>query len=64
MCQYLDLDRIWWKARHRAHLNLVNHGEAGLAGEPANPFCLDELLVDAFDTSAAEEKIRHAAGDQ
>ncbi|MBK1669172.1 hypothetical protein CKO28_14135 [Rhodovibrio sodomensis] len=64
MRQYVDLDRIWWRARHRAHVSLVNHGEAGLAGAPANPFSLDELLVDAFDPGAAKDKIRQAAGDQ
>ena len=61
MRPYVDLDRIWWRAR--AHVSRANHGEAGLAGAPAKPFSLDDLLVDAFDPGMAEEKIGRAAGD-
>ena len=64
MRQYVDLDRIWWQAVHRAHLSQVNHGEPGIAGQPANPFRLDDLLVDLFDPASAEEKIRQSVGDQ
>ena len=64
MRQNVDLDQIWWKAVHRAHVSLVNHGEPGIAQTPANPFSFDELLVDVFDPTSAEEKIRRAASEQ
>jgi hypothetical protein len=63
MRRHLDLDQVWRKAVHRAHLSLVNHGEAGIAGQPANPFTLDDLLADGFDPAVAEEKIRQTAGE-
>ena len=63
MRRYLDLDQVWRKAVHRAHLSLVNHGEAGIAGQPANPFTLDDLLADGFDPAVAEQKIRQATGE-
>lgn len=61
MRRHVDLDRIWWKAVHRAHLSLVNHGEAGLADAPSNPFSLDDLLVDRFDPSLAADRITQAS---